>query len=104
MRLMVDMSKVQFQVSREATEKLDNERKQKRNRDGAPMWTVQVIALDPMGAEVINVSIAGEKPNVTVGQPVTPVELEALPWNTNGKHGVAFRAVELRKVAAAKAA
>lgn len=104
MRLLVDTSKVQFQVSREATEKLDGDKRQKRNRDGAPMWTVQLIALDPMGADVINVSIAGEKPVVTVGQPVTPVELEALPWNTNGKHGVAYRAIELKKLTPAKSA
>ncbi|GIL30450.1 hypothetical protein [Actinocatenispora comari] len=102
MRLLVNMSDKQCQVSKAATEKLDGEKRQKRNRDGLPMWTVQMIVLDSTGAEVINVTTAGEKPDVTVGQPVTPVELEALPWNTNGKHGVAYRAVELKKLPAPK--
>jgi hypothetical protein len=45
---------------------------------------------------VIVVTTAGERPNVKVGQPVTLSKLEALPWSTNGRNGVAFRASELK--------
>ncbi len=31
-----------------------------------------------------------------VGQPVTVSKLEALPWATNGRNGVAFRAEEIK--------
>lgn len=97
MRLFINTENVQFQVSQEVKEKLDGDKKQKHDRNsGAPMWTVQVIALDSNGAEVINVTVAGEKPSVSVGQLVTPVELQALPWVQDKRHGVAFRAAELR--------
>jgi hypothetical protein len=33
---------------------------------------------------------------VKVGQPVTLSRLEALPWSTNGRSGVAFRATEIK--------
>jgi hypothetical protein len=36
------------------------------------------------------VTTAGERPNVTVGQPVSLSKLEALPWSTNGRSGVAL--------------
>jgi hypothetical protein len=62
---------------------------------------VQLVAMDADGAEVINVTTAGEQPpKVTAGQPVNPVELQAIPWAQNGKNGTAFRATELKLVAA----
>jgi len=100
MRQLVDIRKVSFTVTMNPTEKLDQNGKQKINRDGAPMWATQVMALDETGAEVLSITVAGQKPNATVGQLVVPVELEAIPWNNNGKHGVAYRAVELKSVSA----
>ena len=65
------------------------------------MWTVQLVAMEADGAEVINVTMAGqEPPKVTAGQLVSPVELQAIPWAQNGKNGTAFRAIELKPVAA----
>ena len=100
MRLTIDTSGVQCQVTKNPEQKLDQNGKQKIDRDGRPMWTTQVMALDETGGEVLAVSVAGVMPSVTVGQLVKPVGLEAIPWNNNGKHGVAFRAVELKPVAA----
>jgi hypothetical protein len=62
------------------------------------MWATQVMALDETGGEVLSITVAGIQPSITVGQIVKPVGLEAIPWNNNGKHGVAFRAVELKPV------
>jgi hypothetical protein len=59
--------------------------------------------LDETGGEVITITTAGEKPAVTVGQLVVPVSLEAIPWATNGRNGVAFRATELKATEALKA-
>jgi hypothetical protein len=102
MRLSIDTSGVQCQVTRNPEPKLDQNGKQKIDREGRPMWTTQVLALDETGGEVLAISVAGMTPSVTVGQMVKPVGLEAIPWNNNGKHGVAFRAVELKPVNAGK--
>ncbi len=102
MRLGIDTSGVQFTVTRNTEQKLDQNGKQKVDREGRPMWTTQVTALDETGGEILAISVAGITPSVTVGQVVKPVGLEAIPWNNNGKHGVAYRAVELKAVSAAK--
>ena len=60
------------------------------------MWSTQVFVLDDDGGEVITVTTAGERPNVKVGQSVAVSKLEALPWSTNGRSGVAFRAEEIK--------
>jgi hypothetical protein len=60
-----------------------------------PLWVIQVMALDETGGEMLTVTVAGIPPKLTVGQQVVPVELEAIPWATNGKNGTAFRATAL---------
>lgn len=80
---------------------------QRTDRDsGARLWIVQLIVMDPqVGAEVINVTVAGEPPKVTVSQPVQVAGLEAIPWQSNnGGVRVAFRAAKLAPVVSAKAA
>ena len=59
---------------------------------GRPMWSTQVFVQDDEGGEVIAVTTAGVRPDVAVGQIVSLSKLEALPWATNGRNGVAFRA------------
>lgn len=98
MRLTIDTSGVSCQVTKNSEQKLDQNGKQKNDREGRPMWTTQVMALDETGGEVLNITVAGVQPQVTVGQIVKPVGLEAIPWMNNGKHGVAYRAVELKPV------
>ena len=63
-----------------------------------------LLSLDEPGGEMLNVTIAGQMPKVTVGTAVGLVELEAIPWATNGKNGVAFRARQINTLGAAKAA
>ena len=43
--------------------------------------------MDPEGGEVIRVTVAGDQPRVTQGQPVRFEGLEAIPWSNNGKSG-----------------
>ena len=93
----VDTSAKQVTVSRDPEEKNDQNGRQKTERGtGRPMWSTQVFVLDDDGGEVITITTAGEKPNVKVGQELTVSKLEALPWSTNGRSGVAFRAVEIK--------
>ena len=97
MKLYVDTSNKQVTVSRESVEKADQNGRQRIERGtGRPMWSTQVFVLDDDGGEVIAVTTAGEKPNVKVGQLVSLSKLEALPWATNGRNGVAFRASEIK--------
>ena len=97
MKLYVDTSNKQVTVTKESVEKTDQNNRQKTEREtGRPMWSTQVFVLDEDGGDILTVTTAGERPNVKVGQPVTLSKLEALPWATNGKSGVAFRAVELK--------
>jgi hypothetical protein len=93
MKLIVDTSTKQVMVSREPVEKTEQNGHQKVERGtGRPMWSTQVFVQDDEGGEVITVTTAGIKPDVAVGQLITLVKLEALPWATNGRNGVAFRA------------
>ena len=97
MKLYVDTSAKQVTVSREPVEKTEQNGRQRTERGtGRPMWSTQVFVLDDDGGEVITVTTAGEKPNVKVGQLVSLSKLEALPWATNGRNGVAFRAEEIK--------
>jgi hypothetical protein len=97
MKLYVDTGSKQVTVTKDPTEKLEQNGRQKVERGtGRPMWSTQVFVLDDDGGEVIAITTAGEKPNVKVGQLVAVSKLEALPWATNGRNGVAFRAEEIK--------
>ena len=97
MKLYVDTGTKQVTVTKDPVEKADTNGRQKTERGtGRPMWSTQVFVLDDDGGEVITITTAGEKPNVKVGQAITVSKLEALPWATNGRNGVAFRAEEIK--------
>jgi len=103
MKLNLELNGKQFSVTRETVEKTDGQsgRQKVERGTGRPMWSTQVFVLDDDGGEVITVTTAGEKPNVRVGQLVSLSKLEALPWATNGRNGVAFRAEEIKAVSGA---
>ena len=98
MKLNVDTNGKQVSVTKDPVEKLDgpNGRQKQERGTGRLMWSTQVFVLDDDGGEVITITTAGEKPNVKVGQVVAVSTLEALPWATNGRNGVAFRAEEIK--------
>jgi hypothetical protein len=105
MRLLINTEGKRFLVTRETDEKRDMHGRQRVDkRTGEALFTVQVTALDETGAEVLNVTVAGVPPRVTVGQYVSLVELEAIPWAQDGRNGVAFRAKEIVPAANTKAA
>jgi len=97
MKLHIETSAKQVTVTRDPVEKTDANGRQRVERGtGRPMWSTQVMVLDDDGGEVIAITTAGEMPNVKVGQPLVVSKLEALPWATNGRNGVAFRAEEIK--------
>jgi hypothetical protein len=96
-KLYVDTQSKQVQVTKDPEPKNDQNGNQRSEKNtGRPMWSTQVFVLDETGGEIITITTAGEKPGVTVGQLVAVEQLEAIPWATNGRNGVAFRAVSLK--------
>ncbi|MEW2386294.1 hypothetical protein AB0873_30025 [Micromonospora sp. NPDC047707] len=105
MKLYVDTASKQVQVTKDPAPKNDPNGNQKSEKNtGRPMWSTQVFVLDETGGEIITITTAGEKPDVTVGQLVAVEQLEAIPWATNGRNGVAFRAVSLKPKTGSSAA
>ncbi|MGH3116608.1 MAG: hypothetical protein ACRDQ2_05740 [Gaiellales bacterium] len=105
MKLLVDTSGKSFTVTMAAVEKTDQNGQQKTDRlSQEPLWVVQVMALDETGGEMLKVTLAGQMPKVTVGAVVSLAELEAIPWATNGRNGVAYRAKSITVAGSAKAA
>ncbi|TCP47296.1 hypothetical protein EV191_11292 [Tamaricihabitans halophyticus] len=103
MRLLIDTSRVQFQVSKVGPKTDQNGVQRMERNTNVPMWSVQLVAMDDSGAEVINVTVtAPQPPKVDVGTSVNAVELQAIPWAQNGKNGVAYRASEIKQVTASK--
>jgi hypothetical protein len=101
----VDTSGKQVTVSMDPGPKNDQNGNQRSEKGtGRLMWSTQVFVLDETGGEVITITTAGEKPQVKVGQLVTVQQLEAIPWATNGRNGVAFRAIELKPASGAVSA
>ncbi len=99
-KLYLDNTRYKYTVTLAAVPKNDQNSKQKFTKDGAPMWQTEVQAFNPTtGATILTVTTAGIKPTVISGEAVTPVGLEAIPWNQNGKNGVVYRAEELKPVA-----
>lgn len=105
MKLYVDTQSKQVQVTKDPEPKNDQNGNQRSEKNtGRLMWSTQVFVLDETGGEIITITTAGEKPGVTVGQLVAVEQLEAIPWATNGRNGVAFRAISLKPKAANSAA
>jgi len=103
-KLYVDTKGKQVTVSKDPEPKKDQNGNQRSDKGtGRLMWATQVFVLDENGGEVITITTAGEKPSVKVGELVTVEMLEAIPWATNGRNGVAFRAVSLKPLSGASA-
>ena len=102
MRLYIDTSKAApgFMVSRTFEPKVDiTTGRIKTDRiTGQELNTIQLMALDERGGEVITVTVAGAVREIPVMTPVSVVELEAIPWNNNGRSGVAFRAASVTPI------
>ena len=106
MRLLLETSKSAFTVTRAPEPRKDfGKDQQKVDRDtGRLQWVVEVLALDSERGEVIRVTVTGDQPKVSQGQPVSFPDLEAIAWNNNGKSGVAYRAATVQPAAQARAA
>jgi hypothetical protein len=96
MRLLIDTRQKQFQVTKEAEPRFnrDNGVPRTDRETGEPLFSVQLLALDDSGGEVIAVTVAGQ-PKVTVGAPAAVTDLVAIPWQQGDRSGVAYRAASI---------
>ncbi len=106
MRLVLKDEKYAFTVTKAAEPRTEyGSGQQKMNRASKlPEWVVEVLAMDSERGEVIRVTVTGDQPKVSQGQPIRFEELEAIPWANNGRNGVAYRALAIHPAAQARAA
>ena len=67
---------------------------------GQTVYQVGLCLMAGSSADVVNVSVPGEPSGVLLGMPVQVRDLVATPWENDGRHGIAFRAAEIRPLSA----
>jgi hypothetical protein len=67
---------------------------------GRTVFQVGLCLMSGGSADVVNVSVPGEPSGVQLGMPVQVRDLVATPWENEGRHGIAFRASEIRPLSA----
>jgi hypothetical protein len=63
---------------------------QDRPRDGRTVFQVGLFLMSGATAEVVNVDVPGEPSDVQLGMPVQVRNLVAVPWENDGRLGIAF--------------
>ena len=97
MRILIDTSGVQFRVAGAAKARPDfkDKDRQATTRDGEPIWTVRLDAIDHdrETKETIWVEVAGDQPKLTFDDFASVRGLVFAPWvGRDGKIKRAFRA------------
>ena len=80
---------------------LDTGEVKKDRRSGQAVWTVGVCAMRGRDSSVIQIAVVGEPAGLGVGMPVRVVDLEAVPWDRDGRSGIAWRATTILSAASA---
>ncbi len=70
----------------------------KDRESGQTMYSVGVCAIQGRNSSVIQVTVVGEPQGLSLGAPVRVVDLEATPWDRDGRSGVAWRASGLSPI------
>jgi hypothetical protein len=107
MRLLIDTSGIQFRVAGAAKPRPDfkDKDKQAATRDGVPIWTVRLDAIEPdrEARETIWVEVAGDQPRLTFDGYAVVRGLVFAPWvGRDGKIKRSFRADAVEAASPAK--
>lgn len=99
MILNIDVAEKDFTVTRAPSPKVDAQGVQRAEKgSGLPMWSTELVVTDESGGEIIKVSTHGKAPDVEVGDVVEVIDLVAIPWHTNGRSGIAYKATAVQPV------
>ncbi|MHB8189742.1 MAG: hypothetical protein ACYDHP_04840 [Ferrimicrobium sp.] len=99
MKLKLDTSGSNFLVSKEPEPVLDpNTNIQKLDKEGRPIYLVQLVWLSENGAEVLPVKTSGKPISITTGSAVKVIGLAATPWSMGDRNGVSFSAERVEAV------
>ena len=109
MRLLINTDGVQFRVAgpARATADYKDKERQATTRDGEPIWTVRLDAIEPEreARETIWVEVAGDQPRLTFDGYAVVHGLVFAPWvGRDGKIKRAFRAESVQPSGPAKSA
>lgn len=98
MILTIDTTGKRFTVTKRPEAKTTNDGEHRADKaTGLPLWSTQLVAVDNEGGDIIAVTTVGEKPPpVEPDDPVTVHGLVALPWHSNNRHGIAYRAIAIQ--------
>ncbi len=102
MRLPIDTSQLTFMCAAPARPVTDFDTKQHKADlvTGELLYKVQTVALDSEGAEIIQLTVAGD-PHVGQGAMLKLEGLVALPWAMGERSGVSFRASKVESIGVA---
>ena len=100
-KLPIDTTGMAFLAAGPPEPVLDFESKTpKADENGVALYSLQLVALNDGGAEVIGVKVAGQPKGVSQGTTVKVTDLVATPWSMGDRNGVAFRAAQIEPLAA----
>jgi hypothetical protein len=71
---------------------LDTGEVRKDRATGKTVYEVALVAMRGRDSSVIRVAIVGEPVGITLGASVRVTDLEAVPWDRDGRSGVSWRA------------
>lgn len=91
----IDVSDKEFRVTCEPRPKTNHVGEQHKDKNMQPLWSTELVVTDESGGTVISVVTVGDKPAVKLGQQVTVQDLIAIPWNSKGRSGTAYRAAAI---------
>src|SRR3954464_9434308 len=101
MKLPIDTSGMPFMAPAPARPVTDfDTRQHKADENGELLFNLQVVALDPEGAQIITVKTPGD-PQGGQGALLELEGLGARPWARNERWGVAFGASRIKTVGVA---
>jgi len=103
LKLPVEVSRYQFVASTEPVAENDFVTQQPKidAQSGQPIFTTQVVALGPDGAEVIKVRTVGKPVGIISGGPIKITGLLAITWQSSDmRAGISFRAERIEALQA----
>jgi hypothetical protein len=101
MILNIDTADKDFVVTQAPRQKVDQNGKPRESKEqpGQLLYTTQLVVTDESGGEIVSVNTSGSPGDLQPGDVVEIAGLIAIPWHSNGRNGVSYRAESIKAVA-----